>query len=433
MPLVRPASSSRTPLLHLAAVVVCLVVVAAGCSLLGTDASNHPGASDHDAERLAPRSGHPWGPTDADLARARRTVAAWSPERLAGQMIVAGYPGSNPATPARLVRDLHLAGIALNGGNVVSGSQVRATARAVVAAARADRRSFPPVVATDQEGGIVEHLRGIAASYPPFSAAGRAVVTKPRSGSGVVRGAMRAAGLEMRALGVTWVLGPVGDVTIGAADPTIGSRSASSDPRVAAKATGAAIRGYRDAGLVSTVKHFPGHGSVTADSHLVLPRLDATLRQLERRDLLPFRTSVAVGAPVVMLAHVDVRALAPGSPSSLAPAVYRYLRKQLGFRGVAMTDALEMGAVATHGQHPAVAALRAGADLVLIPPDVYAAHAAVADAIRDGRLARRRAVTSAARVVALQMWQQRRARELPVAPDAAAQARTAARELGRVQ
>jgi beta-N-acetylhexosaminidase len=398
---------------------------------VGADASYEAPAPRPDprgGETVAPS----WGPTDADLEKARRIVSRWDADRLAGQMIVAGYPGSDPATPARLVRELHLAGIALNGGNVAGGDQVRATARAVAAAARADGRSFPPVVATDQEGGVVEHLRGIAASYPPFSAAGHAV-TDPRGGTRVVRSAMRAAGLELRWLGVNWVLGPVGDVTIGAGDPTIGSRSASSDPRVAARATGAAVRGYRAAGIVSTVKHFPGHGSVTADSHLVLPRLDSSLAQLERRDLRPFRSSVAAGAPVVMLAHVDVRALAPGRPSSLAPRVYRYLRRELGFEGVAMTDALEMGAVATRGQDPALAALRAGADLVLIPPDTPAAHAAVAGAIRDGRLPRARAMASAARIVALQLWQQRRADQLPVGPRTSERARAAAQRLAGFQ
>lgn len=411
----------------LASVAGCLVLAATGCIPSGAG-SSHDASPRPDTSAASGASAAAWGPTDADLARARGIVRRWDAERLAGQMIVAGYPGSDPATPARLVRELHLAGIALNGGNVTGAGQVTATARAVAAAARADGRSFPPVVATDQEGGIVEHLRGIAASYPPFSAAGHAV-TDPRGGSDVVRGAMRAAGLELRWLGVNWVLGPVGDVTIGAGDPTIGSRSASSNPHVAARATRAAIRGYRAAGVVSTVKHFPGHGSVTADSHLVLPRLDRSLAELERCDLKPFRASVDAGAPVVMLAHVDVRALAPGRPSSLAPRVYRYLRRELGFEGVAMTDALEMGALTGHGEDPALAALRAGADLVLIPPDTRAAHAAVAAAIRDGRLRRARAVASATRVVALQLWQQRRAAEVPVGPRSAERARSAARRL----
>ena len=170
-----------------------------------------------------------------------------------------------------------------------------------------------------------------------------------------MRQAALATGLELRDLGFTWVFAPVADVTIGAADPTIGARSAVEDPAVAAQAIGAAIKGYDDAGVVSTVKHFPGHGAATSDSHDTLPVLDSTLAEIEAHDLPPFESAIATHAPAVMLSHLDLTAIAPGVPASMAPEVYDLLRDDLGFEGVTITDSLGMGAV---GGRPTPAARR---------------------------------------------------------------------------
>ena len=110
----------------------------------------------------------------------------------------------------------------------------------------------------------------------------------PGSGAASTRAAALTTGLELRGLGFTWVFAPVADVTIGAADPTIGPRSPSEDPAIAAQAIGAAVKGYDDAGIVSTVKHFPGHGTATNDSHDTLPVVDSTLAEIEAHDLPPF-------------------------------------------------------------------------------------------------------------------------------------------------
>jgi beta-N-acetylhexosaminidase len=244
------------------------------------------------------------------------------------------------------------------------------------------------------------------------------------AGSAAVTAATAAAALEVRDLGFTWIFAPDADVTIGDADVTIGSRSASDDPAVAAQAVAAAVRGYNDAGVVSTLKHFPGHGSATADSHETLPLIGASLEDLRQRDLVPFEAGIAAGAPAVMVGHLDVTAIAPGLPSSMAPQTYRLLRDELGFDGVTITDSLGMGGV-TGVDSPSVAALMAGADLLLRPADTRLAHQEVTAAIASGAVPRQRAIEAAARVVAVQRWQQRVAAATPVPPDAAAQ--TAAR------
>lgn len=370
-----------------------------------------------------------WGPTEGELAEAAEIVAEWDAARLGGQVIVGRYAGTDPSVPARMVRELHLAGVSVTSDNVTDADQVRATTAAVTKALTADGRDWPAVIGVDQEGGVVSHLRGIATEFPPFAAAGVAIANQGKAGEQAVTGAASATALELRDLGFTWVFAPVADVTIGAADPTIRTRSPSADPALAGRAVAAAVKGYDDAGVISTTKHFPGHGSATADSHETLPRLGASLADLRARDLKPFESAVAAGAPAVMMAHLDVPALQPGMPSSQAPKVYDFLRDDLGFEGLAITDSLGMGAALSQ-DFPAVRALKAGADLLLMPVDTRVAHRLVTEAIESGEVPRARAEEAAAKVVALQLWQQRVAGEVPVPDDVIARAQQAAATLG---
>ncbi len=416
------------PLLSLVAVAALLAGCGGGATPTG-DAS--PPASAPAPDRASaepttdPETPTSWGPTEGELADARELVADWGPARLAGQVIVGRYNGTDPAVPARLVRELHLAGVSVTSGNVADAAQVQATTAAIAEAHAADGRDWPAVIGVDEEGGSVSHLRGIATEFPAFQAAGTAIATAGRDGERAVTEAARSTGLELRSLGFTWVFAPVADVTIGAADPTIGTRSPSSDPALAAKAVAAAVRGYDEAGVVSTTKHFPGHGGVTADSHETLPVLGSSLPELRRRDLVPFEAAIEAGAPSVMLAHLDVPALQPGTPSSQAEAVYDLLEDDLGFEGVTITDSLGMGAALSR-DFPAVRALQAGADLLLMPVDTAETHALVTRAIRGGEVSRERAEDAAAQVVALQTWQQRVAGEVPVPDDVTSRAQQAA-------
>lgn len=391
----------------------------------GEDAPADGAAAASGADPAAPTG---WGPTEGELARARGTVAGWDAARLAGQVVVGRYHGTDPAEAADLVSDMGLAGLSVTAENVVDGDQVRALTAAVAEAHATGGRSWPPVLGVDQEGGVVAHLDGVATDFPAFATAGEVVAEQGRAGQRVVRDAAAALGQELRALGFTWVWAPVADVTVGAADPTIGSRSPSEEPAVAARTVAAAVRGYDDVAVASTVKHFPGHGSVTADSHEVLPPLTATRAELAARDLVPFARAFEAGAPAVMVGHLDVAAVAPGVPSSAAPEVYDLLRDELGFEGVAVTDSLGMGAVAEVPK-PAVAALAAGADLLLMPVDTRRTVATLVAAIESGEVSRARAEEAAARVVALQLWLARATRGTPVPADADARAAEAARAL----
>ncbi|WP_235557600.1 glycoside hydrolase family 3 N-terminal domain-containing protein [Nocardioides sp. Leaf307] len=419
-------------------------LVLAGCGATGTPSgptgsaatpgttvpsSGSGAAGDVSSEDAAEPTG--WGPTRGEVEQARALVAGWDAERLAGQVVVGRYAGTDPEVAADLVAEHHLAGVSVTAENVVDAAQVRATTAAVEAAVSADGRGFPPVVGVDQEGGLVSHLSGVATDFPAFAAAGDAVAAGEKPGRAVVRAAAEALAMELRGLGFTWVFAPVADVTIGAGDPTIGSRSPSTDPATAALAVAAAVAGYDRAGVVSTPKHFPGHGAVSVDSHVALPELDVSMAELADRDLRPFAKAVLHEAPSIMVSHVAVDAVAPGVPASLAPETYDLLREELGFEGVAITDSLGMGAVAGR-EEPAVTALAAGADLLLMPADTARAHRTLTRAIEEGRLPRERVEEAASRVVAVQLWQQRVSEERPVpvdaagAPDLAALADTAA-------
>lgn len=345
---------------------------------------------------------HPWGPTPQEVAAATAEAAAMSPEEVAGQVIVGRLYSPDPAQAAALVRDLHLAGVMLTGQAVAGLDQVSALAAAVEVAASG--RDWPAIVSTDNEGGTVQRMSsrtGPWTTFPAFAVAGQ--VRDPA----VVTEAYAAMGRELRASGVTVNWAPVADVTVPGQDVTIGSRAAGEDPAAVARTAVAAAEGLLAGGVLPAVKHFPGHGSLTADSHVGLPAYAGTPADLRERDLPPFATAVEAGVPMVMTAHVVVPAWDPDRPASLAPEAYRVLREDLGFGGVAVTDSLGMGGVTGVGDPGAVAvaALVAGADLLLNPADNRAAHGAVVAALEDGTLPRARVDEAAGRVIALMRHQ----------------------------
>jgi beta-N-acetylhexosaminidase len=300
-----------------------------------------------------------------------------------------------------MVNRLHLGGAIVFADNIADSDQIRRSNRRLQASARQAGRRFPVTIAVDQEGGRVERVT-TGTRFPAFMTAGAA--DRPR----LTRRAGAASGAELAGLGFTMDFAPVADVTIGAADPTIGARSPGSRPRLVAKHAVAAARGFRSVGVVPVLKHFPGHGSVTADSHLTLPVQDRPLARLAERDFVPFAAGVTAGLPSVMVGHIDLRAVDPGVPASLSRKVVTgLLRHRLGFDGLVVTDAMNMRAV-TERYRPgqaAVRALRAGADVVLMPPSPRVARDAIVRAVREGRLSSSRLVQAATRHVALLLHQ----------------------------
>jgi beta-N-acetylhexosaminidase len=389
------------PVLRSIVLVVAALTAAAGCSAREDPGDAPSAAPSPDATATAALTPTPapplsWGPTPDEYAAAARLVADMPVSQQAGQVIVARYGSVEEATD--LVVDLHLGGVIVFGDNVASADRVRDDIAKLQAAAA---RPYPLVVGVDQEGGNVARIGAPVTAFPSLMTLGAA------KDPALSERMAQASGEELRALGFTMVYAPVADVTTGPDDPTIGSRSASSNPTIAAGVVSGAVRGYAESGIVATVKHFPGHGSVPADSHVELPVQDATLDELRRRDLVPFRTAIGAGVPAVMVGHIDVTAVDPGVPSSLSAPVVGLLREELGFDGLVVTDALDMAAVTGEfgiGE-ATVRSLAVGVDLVLMPPDVRAAHAAIVEAVADGTLPAARLAEAATRSVALMLHQ----------------------------
>ncbi len=373
----------------------------------------------------ASASGPVAGTTAEETARAVELVNRMSLAERAGQVIVAGYSGTGSA--ASLVRRLHLGGVLPVGGNITSPQQIQRanqSVRRVVA-----ERGYPAFVGVDQEGGRVARVGPPATGFPAFLATGAA--RRPA----LTEAAAAANAREMAGLGFTAVLGPVADVTRGPSDPVIGSRSAGDRPAAVAAQVVAADRGMREAGMLGSLKHFPGHGSLTSDSHLSLPVQRKTRAQLMATDLVPFRRAIAAGATVVMTGHIDVRSIDPGVPASMSRKVTTgLLREQLGFEGLVVTDGLGMLGVSRRYPSPVVGAraLAAGADVVLLPPDPAAARSGIVRAVRDGSLSRARLNEAATRMIALLLHEKPLLRSKPLGSGGPASTRLSAAALTSV-
>lgn len=349
------------------------------------------------------------GITEADTAAAKKIVDGFSTEELAGSVIMMTYQDTDHAAAAQLIEQHHLAGsivMSNNLGSQATMQDVRATTSAL--AAPGQQRGWPVLIGVDQEGGPVARLRSATMPFPPLMAAG-AVRNKD-----TVTVATATQGAQLRDAGFTIDFAPVADVTIGAKDPAINVRSAAGDQDLAASTVAAAVTGYSQAGIGSAAKHFPGHGSLTVDSHESLPVSTKSLKELSATEFEPFRAAAEAGVPMVMVGHIGL----PGDetlPADLNPAVYDALREDVGFDGVAITDALNMGAITQ--SNAAVKAIKAGADLALMPTDTAGAAQSMVAAIEDGTLPRERVEEASTRVVAMSLWQQRAASQSQASGD----------------
>ncbi|RNL87665.1 glycoside hydrolase family 3 protein [Halostreptopolyspora alba] len=270
------------------------------------------------------------------------------------------------------------------------------------------------LLASDEEGGTVTRLHARNGSpYPGHATLGAADTTTR------TRDVAAAMGRDLRRAGIDIALAPVVDVNVDPDNPVIGVRSFGTDADRVARHGTAFIRGLRAAGVAATAKHFPGHGDTKADSHTSLPVIDIDVDTLRERELVPFSAAVTAGVELVMPGHLRIPAL-DGAPASVSPRCYTLLREQLGFSGVAVTDALDMRAITHHTgardtvagiARGAVAALSAGADLLCLGNPSTAghsgermfrtAHDAVLDAVTSGVLPRSRLTEAAERVAAL--------------------------------
>ncbi len=317
------------------------------------------------------------------------TIDNMTLEEQMGQLFMVGFWGTTPSPEIiDMIARYHVGGIILFSRNVQDTQQVLELTGSLQEAARAAGHPYPLLIAIDQENGAVQRLGRSATQFPGNMALG-AIGSEQ-----IAHDIAFATGRELRALGLNMNLAPVVDVNNNPANPVIGVRSFGEDPREVARLAAAAVRGYQEAGVIATLKHFPGHGDTSTDSHLSLPTLPFTLERLERVELLPFRGGIEAGADSVMSAHIAFPAITGRTdiPATLSPAIIQgLLRDRLGFRGVVISDCLEMQAVAdTVGiAQGSVLALQAGIDLVLIShlyPRQQSGLEAALQAVQSGEL-----------------------------------------------
>jgi beta-N-acetylhexosaminidase len=257
---------------------------------------------------------------------------------------------------------------------------------------------LPLFIAADLEAGPSTRIR-FATAFPGNMALGASGRDQDAYDTGAI------IALEGRAVGINFVFAPVVDVNNNPANPIINIRSYGQDPAQVGNLAGAFIRGLREHGMLATAKHFPGHGDTGIDSHIALPVIAAGRARLDSVELVPFRTAMRAGVDAVMSAHIAMPGLTSGSdiPATLSGAVLdTLLRHDLGFGGLVVTDALNMGAiVAKYGAaQSAVLALEAGADILLMPTDAHSAIEAVVAAVERGEVSEARIDSSVARIFA---------------------------------
>src|SRR5213596_1844454 len=224
----------------------------------------------------------------------------------------------------------------------------------------------------------------------------------------------RIAAREGRAVGIHVNFAPDADVNNNPLNPIINIRSFGEYPRAVASLVRAYVRGLQDNGMLATLKHFPGHGDTDADSHIGLPTIRSTYSRLDSIDLVPFRAGIDAGAQVVMSAHIAFPAFTGDAPATLSAAMLTgVLRDSLKFKGLVVTDALQMGAiVAKYGAgEAAVRAFEAGSDLLLMPADPDSAIASMLTAVQTARISPARLDASVRRVLEIKrglgLFQQR--------------------------
>lgn len=337
-----------------------------------------------------------------------------------GQLFVAGAHGTfmNATSPRYLrlehaVRELHLGGVIWFVSNVYETALVNQRLQSLA--------RVPLLMSADLEAGVGMRFADTTFWPPAMAIAATGDVALAEAEG-------RLVAREAKALGINHILAPVADVNVDPDNPVINARSFGEDPAKVARFVTAFIRGVQSENVLATAKHFPGHGDTHVDSHRSLPVLHVSRERLDAVELVPFRAAIAAGVDAVMPGHLSVPALDPTpAPMRSGPTENRYvdgaseatahgtlpatlskpiidglLRGELGFDGLVVSDAFDMGGLTEHFEpgEAAVRAIEAGQDQILMSPDIERAIAAVKAAVESGRIAESRIDESVRRILA---------------------------------
>src|SRR5712664_483367 len=333
------------------------------------------------------------------------TLRKMSVDEKISQLLFATYHGSLTATDTAAyqqimhdVTDLHVGGfINITHGSPLGIVKSQAYPTAILNNQLQAKSKLPLLIGADFERGTAMRLDE-GTSFPTAMALAAGGNLKDAYTMGKI------TALESRAVGIHWIYAPDADVNNNPGNPIINTRSFGEDPRRVAEFVTEFVRGVQENGGLATAKHFPGHGDTAADSHIDLPVIRADRARLDNLELVPFRAAISMQVDSIMTGHLNVPALEPdpNTPATLSHNILTdVLRKQLGFQGLVVTDAMDMGGI-TVRYAPGEAAVRAvvaGADCVLMPPVPDAAFEALQAAVKSGRISKERLDASVRRIL----------------------------------
>lgn len=309
-----------------------------------------------------------------------------TPAELVGSSIMFRFEGPDFTDEAReAFQEIRPAGVLFFADNITSREQIHGLTAELQAEAR--ELGMPPLlIAADQEGGIVSRFSADFVTVPS------AMALAASGDRADIETAAFITASQLREVGINVNFAPAVDVNNNPANPVIRTRSFGDMPDVVSECARYVFRGQESARVVTTVKHFPGHGDTSVDSHLGLPTIPYERKRIEAVELAPFRAAVEMGVPAVMSAHILFPALDSDHPATLSrPILTGLLREEMGFSGLIFTDAMDMMAITSaYGLgESAVLAKLAGVDVIEAnesPSDLLARHRALLDALESGRI-----------------------------------------------
>jgi len=333
------------------------------------------------------------------------TLAKMTLDEKVGQLLFTTYHGSFTPTDApayaemmRDVEKLHVGGfINITESSPLGIVKSQAYPTAALINQLQSKSKLPLLFGADFERGTAMRLDE-GTSFPTAMALAAASNPKDAFTMGKI------TALEARAVGIQWIYAPDSDVNNNPDNPIINTRSFGEDPQKVAEYVSEFVRGVQENGGLATAKHFPGHGDTSTDSHMELPVIKADRQRIESLELVPFRAAIAAGADSIMTGHLSIPALEPdpNTPATLSSNILTgLLRDELGYQGLVITDAMDMGGITVRFApgDAAVRAFAAGADALLMPPVPDAAFDALKEAVKSGRISRERLDASVRRIL----------------------------------
>lgn len=335
-----------------------------------------------------------FGPSEARWAA--RLLEKMTVEEKVGQMVAWRYSGHFVSQDSGYLESLEslivkrrIGGLILFGGEVYETAYLTNRLQGLA--------KIPLLIASDFERGAGNQISG-ATEFPPLMALGAAMSEEQAFLMGKI------TALEGRALGIHLTYAPVVDVNINPANPIINTRSLGEAPEEVSRLAAAFIKGCQENGLMATAKHFPGHGDTDLDSHSVLPTVSGDRSRLEEVELYPFKKAIDAGVQAIMTAHLHLPALdpTPNLPATLSPLILTdLLRKELGFKGLIVTDSMGMGGITTlySPEEAALKAVEAGVDMILLPPAPDEVIESLIQAVKGGHISEARINESVRRIL----------------------------------